>query len=345
MPNLHTLATYPFLQEAKYYVKNEGATTHELLTDPIFEPARTNAIQRVENVIDHHDVGNRPLSTESDKIMELFSYPVARMITVCINDDFFTRRYALGEAVHMYKNLLREEILFIINISKEFQLDIKYFDDYEQLSLLFTQYLSYAPTQYKKWKMINRTLDQGYVVISKKDLIRILQEVLRKRIYQELSNLSSHPETLSVFSEEIHRFRNRIQLKRKDYETIPIGKLNLSFIPPCLKSILSLIQSGENVTHMGRFALVAFLNSLQLSTEEIIELFSKAPDFDVEKTRYQIEHILGKTGATSYKPPGCDKLKTYGICPSEEIDEICKKTHHPTSYYRHKWKLNKNNKK
>jgi len=110
-------------------------------------------------------------------------------------------------------------------------------------------------------------------------------------------------------------------------------------------SWIGTFQSGENVTHMGRFALVAFFNSLQLSTEEIIELFSKAPDFDVEKTRYQIEHILGKTGATSYKPPGCDKLKTYGICPSEEIDEICKKTHHPTSYYRHKWKLNKNNKK
>jgi len=56
----------------------------------------------------------------------------------------------------------------------------------------------------------------------------------------------------------------------------------------------------------------------------------------MDETRYQIEHILGKTGAKPYKPPGCDKLKTYGLCPSKEIDEICKRSFHPTNYYR--WK-------
>ena len=111
-----------------------------------------------------------------------------------------------------------------------------------------------------------------------------------------------------------------------------------------MKKILNSIQSGENVPHMGRFALVAFLNSLQLSVDEIIKLFSTAPDFEEEKTRYQIEHILGKTGATSYKAPGCDKLKTFGLCPSEERDEICKKTYHPISYYRQRWKQVKNHK-
>ena len=343
MTDLQILATYPFLNGAKQFVQQEGATVHELLTDPLFEVARTNALGRVENVIDHHDVGNRVMTSDADRIMELFSYPVARMITVCVNDDFFTRRYALGEAVHMYKNLLKEPLDFVIDIAKEFQLDIMLNED--QPLLYFTDYLTFAPTRYKKWKMINRTLNKGYVILPKKDLIRILQEVLRKRIHQELSNRSPHKEALHVFSDEIARIRNQVQLKRKDQETIPVGKLNISYLPPCLKHILGLIQSGENVTHMGRFALVAFLNSLRLSTDEILELFSTAPDFDAEKTRYQIEHILGKTGATSYKAPGCDKLKTYGLCPSEEIDEICKKTYHPTSYYRHKWKKEKQTKK
>ena len=146
MTDLQTLATFPFLHEAKQFVQHEGATVHELLTDPLFELARNNALGRVENVIDHYDVGNRVMTTDSDRIMELFSYPVARMITVCISDDFFTRRYALGEAVHMYKNLLNEELEFIVHIAKEFQLNIN-LDEDEQPYIHFTDYLTYAPTR------------------------------------------------------------------------------------------------------------------------------------------------------------------------------------------------------
>jgi DNA primase large subunit len=89
---------------------------------------------------------------------------------------------------------------------------------------------------------------------------------------------------------------------------------------------------------MGRFALVSFLNSLRLDTNNILKLFSSAPDFEEEKTRYQIEHITGDKSSTSYTPPGCDKMRTYGICSIEEIDEICKKKRHPLNYYKAKWK-------
>jgi DNA primase large subunit len=341
MMNLTNLAKYPFLHDAKIYVRNEGATVHELLTDSLFEPARNIALERLENVLSKRDVGNRILVTESEKIMELFSYPLARMITVGVNDDFFTRSYALSEAVHMYKNISKESLHFILNVAKEFHLKVKYNDELEYFYLYFTHYLDYAPTRYKKWKLINRPLDHGYVSLRKKDLTRILQEILRKRIIQELEIRSPHPEVLSEFSNEINQIRNRVLMQRKKSESIPLGKLNIDYLPPCLKHILTLIRSGENVAHMGRFALVAFLNSLHLSMDEILELFSTAPDFEEEKTRYQIEHILGKTGATSYKAPGCDKLKTYGLCPTEEIDEICKKSFHPVSYYQQKWKNEK----
>jgi DNA primase large subunit len=104
-----------------------------------------------------------------------------------------------------------------------------------------------------------------------------------------------------------------------------------------MKNLLTSIQAGENVPHMGRFALVAFLNSIKLSTNDILKLFSTAPDFEEDKSRYQVEHITGVFSSTSYKPPGCEKMRTYGICPVEEIDEICKKKRHPLSYYRAKW--------
>jgi DNA primase large subunit len=121
-------------------------------------------------------------------------------------------------------------------------------------------------------------------------------------------------------------------------EAAPIEKLDVEKLPPCLKSILAAIQSGENVPHMGRFALVAFLSSLKLNINDIMKLFSSAPDFEEDKTRYQVEHITGNISSTKYTPPGCDKMRTYGICPTEEIDEICKRKRHPMSYYRAKWK-------
>ena len=121
-------------------------------------------------------------------------------------------------------------------------------------------------------------------------------------------------------------------------ETAPIGKLSIEKLPPCLKDILSAIQSGENVPHMGRFSLVSFLNALGMNTKEILKLFSTAPDYQEERTRYQVEHITGESSSTKYKSPGCQKMRTYGLCPTGKMDELCRRSNHPLSYYNKKWK-------
>jgi len=345
MRPLQDIAKYPYLNDAKTFVKNQGMAIVELIKDPLYERARSIAIERLENAFEHKDVGVRRLSTESDCIMELCSYPLARMITCCINDSYFTRRYALGEAVRFYKNLTKENTTFIVNITNEFKFNIQYDEEANKLSLYFSDYLSFAPTRYKKWKLVNRELNNGYVFITSKELSRLAQEALRFRINRELADKPCHELIKKSFYKEINKFRNKISTIRKNNETIPMGKLDVEKLPPCIKRILANVQSGENVPHMGRFALVSFLNSLKLTTQDIIDLFNTAPDFDEEKSRYQIDHITGEGSATSYKPPGCDKLKTYGLCPTEEIDEICKRTNHPLSYYTYKWKKEKKKRK
>jgi DNA primase large subunit len=92
---------------------------------------------------------------------------------------------------------------------------------------------------------------------------------------------------------------------------------------------------------MGRFALVAYLSSLKLSVNEILKLFSSAPDYEEDKTRYQVEHITGVSSSTSYKSPGCDKMRTYGLCAVDEVDDLCKKIKHPLNYYHAKWRQEK----
>ncbi len=344
MVELITLAKFPFLKESKSYVKDNGLSVEELLDDPLYERAKFIGIERLDNAFKDKDVGNRSLATESDCIMELLSYPISRMIAVCIGDIYFKRRYALGEAVHAYKYLMSEPTSFLLNVSNEFNLDVRHSKNTNRLIIYFTDYLHNTPTRYKKWKMINRKMDKGYISITHKDLARLIQESLRFRINNELDERKCNQKIYNSFLPDIKRIQNIVSMHRKKIEAAPIGKLDINKLPPCMKDLLAAIQSGQNVPHMGRFALVAFLNSLKLDTNEILKLFSSAPDFEEERTRYQVEHITGNTSSTTYSPPGCEKMRTYGICPTEKMDDLCRFRRHPLNYYKAKWRKNGNKK-
>jgi DNA primase large subunit len=341
MRELSTLAKYPFLQETRQYIKENGPSVGELLRDLPFERARSIGIERLDNAFNHSDVGERSLATDSDCIMEILSYPLARMITVCIGDPYFKKRYALGEAFHVYKNLLNEPATFLLSVAKELHINAQQPPDQPFIKIFFKDYLRNAPTRYKEWKMVNRDIGAGYITISQKDLARVLLETLRERLNEELTTRECDKIVHQTFSADIQRFQNMLAMQKKKIEAAPVGKVSLEKLPPCMKDILSAIQSGENVPHMGRFALVAFLASLKLSTNDILKLFSTAPDFQEDKTRYQVEHITGQSSATEYKCPGCDKMRTYGICPAEKMDDLCKKVRHPLTYYTTKWKQEK----
>jgi len=344
MAELSLLSKYPFLNASKEYIKNNNLSIEELLDDPLYERARLTGVERLDNAFNNRDVGDRSLVTESDLIMELLSYPIARMIAVCIEDIYFKRRYALGEAIHAYRNLINESTIFLINIANEFNMNVKLSEDTNKISIYFVDYLHHAPTRYKEWKMINRDMKNGYIQISHKELARIIQEALRARINNELDKRICSKAVHETFSSDIKRIQNTVMVHRKNIEAAPIGKLDNKKLPPCMKNIIAAIQAGENVPHMGRFALVSFLHSLKLSNNDILKIFSSAPDYEEEKTRYQVEHITGYSSSTAYTPPGCEKMRTYGICPTEEIDEFCKKKRHPLSYYKAKWSQEKTNK-
>jgi len=341
MRELSTLAKYPFLNETKTFIKQYGPSVDELLHDMVYQRARTIGIERLEHALKKRDVGNRSLATESDCIMEILSYPLARMVTVCVGDVYFKRRYALGEALHVYHNLLNESVPFLIEIAEELGITVQFDKETNALRIYFKNYLRFAPTRYKEWKLVNRDVGQGYIKLNSRGLARIILEALRGRINQELDIRQCNKSVIQVFSSEISQFKNSVTAQKKKFEAVPIGKLSLEKLPPCMKDIIAAIQKGENVPHMGRFAVVAYLHSLKLNIDEILRIFSTAPDYEEDKTRYQVEHITGQSSTTSYKSPSCDKMRTYGICPTEKMDEICNKIQHPLKYYSTRWKQEK----
>ncbi len=161
----------------------------------------------------------------------------------------------------------------------------------------------------EKWRLINRTVREGFVFVTNREIVRLMEEILREKLEEPVSIALPHE-----LMEEVRKIQVRSEVERFDV-SIPV---KIEFFPPCMKKILSDLQKGKNVPHTARFAITAFLLNIGMDVDSIVELFSSAPDFDEEKTRYQVEHIAGQRGkGAEYICPSCETMKTYHNCYGE----------------------------
>jgi DNA primase large subunit len=185
----------------------------------------------------------------------------------------------------------------------------------------------------RSWKIANQDLKNGYIILTKNRLTRVIQQSLQMKIEGELPQ-AVNDEILKVLNRYIKDIKKEVEVKKNTFKAEDFGKIRVTKLPPCIRTLLAKVQAGENLPHSGRFALTSFLHSIGMSAEEILKLFGSSPDFDADKSRYQIEHITGEISGTEYTPPECSTMKSYGICFDE--DKLCKKEWmtHPLKYYR-----------
>lgn len=334
--DLLTIARYPFLHTAVEHIKKNGPTLDEILNERIYSRAKSLGKNRVKEALEYAEIKEHNLSNETNQLMELLSYITARILVSCVNDSFLTRRYALAESKRMYLRLQNENSDFVIATGKELGFDAG--TEEGHIKIYFTDYLRCSSgIKNIEWKLVNRKIKKGYVILREKEYARLLQEALRKRINSELP-LSVNDKILESFKSEISEMEKRVNERKKTFMPKKVGRISIMKFPPCMRHLLGMIQEGENVSHSGRFALTTFLHAIGMDAEQILSLFSTAPDFDEHKSRYQIEHITGKTSGTEYTPPECRTMKTYGICINE--DSLCRREWmtHPLKYYRTKEK-------
>ena len=110
------------------------------------------------------------------------------------------------------------------------------------------------------------------------------------------------------------------------------GTIEESAFPPCMQALIAALTSGTNLSHAGRFSLTTFLHTIGMNVSGIAQLYARSPDFDPEKTMYQVEHITGRGGSgTEYNAPACAAMRTTGLCVHR--DPLCERVAHPLSYY------------
>lgn len=249
-------------------------------------------------------------------------------------------RFALYEADQINDYLKAEtHTEVILEIARAFNWEVRVEERDRQsiISIHFTKYLENSTRgrihHDPKWKFVNRVVTSGWVRVSPFELARLLQEEVRLRIEdiakRELSDVPP------IMQKDIEELRTEF-LKRKPMleEFDQFVGAQESEYPPCITALLKRAALGQHMSHVERFTLVTYLLHQGVSLDSIVNLFSGMPDFNAEKTRYQVENLAGiRYGENKpYVTYNCSSLHTHGVC-SGPVDQICKSIRNPLTYH------------
>jgi DNA primase large subunit len=328
------LAYYPFLPEVRQAVRDLGPDLGAVLTSPLYAGVRSRACERVEGALDGAIPPAR-VADERSALLELLSLPIARMLCVVVGERQLVQRYAQAEAKRAYDALSADADPDAVSRAAA-AVGLPLVEEGEGFRLHMADYLKAAPSD-PAWKLVLRTLVRGQVTVDRKDAIRLVQEALARRIVEELDAEKGKPlpaEVQDALAPLIERINPKLEAARESWTTGDFGPVQPDLFPPCIKEIFEALKRKENVPHHGRFALATFLNTIGWGSEQILDYLSSTPNFDRDKSRYQIEHVTGQKGVGAYTPPGCATMQTNGVCPLEKRDQVCFTIKHPLSYYR-----------
>jgi DNA primase large subunit len=336
------LAKYPFLQEAQAKIARSQLNDLEAFlrsdadsriatfaTDRLLAAITT----RPDRLKEHFRAA---LSAEGgpDELESLYAYVLARVIASCINDRSVIERLIAYEAHRStFFLLLNDDSAEAPEVEDEKREEVARRLD---LQVRGETHLVPVPAYIEMvsglrdpmYRLVNREVDRGFVTVYASEIEVLLRE--RIRVVIRARGLPKVPaEVCALLAPAIERLTavHQAQMLRD------LGPIDESRYPPCMAALLAALASGANLTHMGRFALTAFLHTIGLSTTQIVEVYQRAPDFDIEKTLYQVEHISGRSG-TEYTPPSCATMETNGLCVSRNA--LCERIGGPLGYYRKK---------
>lgn len=321
------LAKYPFLAGAKAYVQSSDISIDSLIRSQSGkgEDLIKRAGGRVKASLrpPAFDETNTEITHPDD---EIYSYAIARMLASCMDDASMLDKLSRYEAERSAYYLKGEDPEVVAYVAKAVDLDTTSPD------MSVRQYVDLVSRMRdSRWRLVNRDVNNGRVLCSPDDYTAILREKIRQviRLQLPLSVPGPIAVRLRTYAEDVSHAYQEMILEQ-------YGEVSEDCFPPCIRAIIAAVTDGTNIPHTARFTLTAFLHIIGLDETAIVEVFSRAPDFDVSRTMYQVEHISG-SGGTEYTPPGCATLKTYGLCVNP--DKFCKNTAHPLSYYKYRKKV------
>ena len=319
------LAKYPFLNEASEYIRLINLD-YEEFDRPEMKYIIERSAQRLERAITQ----GKPNETLERYEIEVLTFLVSLMMVKCIGINSISKKHSLFEALRAEK-FLTEDLKRERNEGRRQLLISKIFvdlfkvrveidnEDYRSFKVKVNDYLSRGSKFHEQeWKLINRSVHNGYVYLRADETVRLIRNELSALIYNRLKVMDLSPMPKSVKLKLIAMAPKFPQ----NYDSPHIQ--TISHYPPCVKHAIDEMSKGENLPHSARVLLATYMLSIGKNINDIVELFHSAPDFNEGVTRYQIEHLAGKKGSgTRYFVPSCEKLTNESLCfATRECDGI-----------------------
>jgi DNA primase large subunit len=303
------IAKYPFLAEAGQYLQDKGFTLEQFATDPDLQIIVDKAYERIESA------ANGKIYNPKFDNSDTFSFLIAIILLKLSGMITLTNRFSLAEARRAEK-FLEKDLVDNSNETSE-ELAIKIIRDVFSVSVKknknnfvipISDYLRHAVNFHElEWKLVNRHVENGMVFLSPHETVRLIRRELSGYIRSKIKAANT-PTLYKGFEDKVNRL---VDLAKK----FTVNTIVSTEYPPCIKHAIDVLESGENLSHSGRFMLATFLLGRGQSIDEIAPLFKNAPDYKEKVTRYQINQIAGETGGnTKYSCPSCEKLKSNDLC-------------------------------
>ncbi len=324
---------YPFTREgmAKYTV----LTSRTSLTDLPNTREGRQLLERARDML--REVltrGSAPARVLDDGDGELLIHYLAIVLTAGL-DRALWRRVADAESKRFSKYLEGEDLDCIMYIAWGFGIEaapINALGLGGGLGLAYDvgvrvwSYLRFAPRNDPNWKLVNRFLTRGWVLLTRRELVRLVEEAVEARVMSLVEDYSKKPEVVRALANAV----GGLNIQKSAAATATTGAVvrrrRVGGVPPCMEAIINEVKNGGNPSHQARFALAAFMlrrchdiegRPIEDCVEEVVNLFRTVADFDEKVTRYQVEHIAGlRGGRKAYMPPSCEEMNSLGLCPT-----------------------------
>ena len=345
---------YPWLPSLRKFYKDTRELSYSEFISEIF--SNTNNVQIADRVLKIFEAAFNNLEEIPDKKndnLNVHVYLLLKIMLYALNNKIITNRIANLYSKSAYNDMEHENsISNIYDICMDLGLKINSYDPPEpyglkivkdhrekletNFSIHYIDYLSLASNLRDEYrKLTNNPLIDGYVFIQNKTLIRLIQEYVRNKLLieetedkaslkafiknvsqiQGFKDLYDNIKTLWENRKEEFDFTFKLDIKNKE-------EMLLSY-PPCVIEILKKAEEGQNLVHHERLFIVWFLLALEYPVEKVVNIFSTLPDFDKDKTTYQVEYAKRK----NYTPYQCLTLKSLGLCMADKYKdegELCR---------------------
>ncbi len=323
---LRDYARYPFLKESQQFIAQHADSLEGFLQTNTGKIALTRGVERVLSAIHarHSAETGEGDETPSDNLgvkLSVSGYALARVIVSCLRDRALTESLTRYESLRAFWFIQGEEPAKRKIIAEELGIDLA------TDSVPVVSYVEMVSgLQEERWRLVNRELEAGRVVVREEEKDELIRERIRVVLQRQLPlDVPGHICALLAPALECITTAHQASVLEQ------FGTIDEGSFPPCINALIGALTGGRNIPHTGRFALTAFLHTIGMDTNAIVELYCRAPDFDVGKTLYQVEHITGR-GGTEYTAPSCAAMRTTGLCVNKDVQ--CTRVKHPLHYYR-----------